>query len=387
MTSDDKEKMYNRCQFYFESKAALASPKTSALPVYMNGLNNEYFKPTNDINVVEAMKSYAEFRRPSEYTMELCGRLRGLSEHLSGMCVGLKMGGRSVLATDVARRFEGYVRSVDNDPVKTSPDHVPDPLCLRNYKQFKEDTNGQVLKTYEPTNGDPDKFDKLLERCKANTLKKLKEIAAGDITSYLQNVEKCKTRLNLVNKKPSSETIHKSLDTAKKLLEAMETLILDKIQTFMNGHGSMDGLEALVAQIKTEDVLDKVKELLKRAGLAIDAACKKQANANAKKENLPESTPRVETTAAAAAPPKTAAPAAAAPPKTAASAASTPLLDRIKKEPWIAIIGVVVLLLILALMAFFACTSPGPGSAKAKWAYDVENPAPRGSADGSLPAP
>jgi len=204
--------------------------------------------------------------------------------------------------------------------------------------------------------------------------------------------------LSLVDKKPSSETIHKSLDKAKKLLEAMETLILDKIQTFMNGHGSMDGLEALVAQIKTEDVLDKVKELLKSAGLAIDAACKKQENANAKKENLPESTPRVETTAAAAAPPKTAAPAAAdppktaapaaaAPPKSAASAASTPLLDRIKKEPWIAIIGVVVLLLILALMAFFACTSPGPGSAKAKWAYDVENPAPRGSADGSLPAP
>merc|ERR1711964_617493 len=62
-------------------------------------------------------------------------------------------------------------------------------------------------------------------------------------------------------------------------------------------------------------------------------------------ENLPESTtPRVETTAAAAAP---AAPAAAAPPKSAAPAASTPLLDRIKKEPWIAIIGVVVLLLVL----------------------------------------
>merc|ERR1711964_767590 len=107
-------------------------------------------------------------------------------------------------------------------------------------------------------------------------------------------------------------------------------------------------------------------------------------------ENLPESTtPRVETTAAAAAPPKTAAPAAAAPPKSAASAASTPLLDRIKKEPWIAIIGVVVLLLVLALVAFFVCKKPAasPGSAKAKWAYDVENPAPRGSADGSLPAP
>merc|ERR1711964_863570 len=98
--------------------------------------------------------------------------------------------------------------------------------------------------------------------------------------------------------------------------------------------------------------------------------------ANAKKENLPESTPRVETTAAAA-----------TPPKSAASAASTPLLDRIKKEPWIAIIGVVVL--VLALVAFFACKKPAasPGSAKAKWAYDVENPAPRGSEDGSLPVP
>jgi len=80
----------------------------------------------------------------------------------------------------------------------------------------------------------------------------------------------------------------------------------------------------------------------------------------------------------------------AAPPKSAAPEASTPsvdssALDRILEElillnPGLGLL--VLLLVILALVAFyiFVCKKPAAST-------DVENPAPRGSADGLLPAP
>jgi len=299
---------------------------------------------------ITAMTSYAKFRRPSEYTMEICNALQHLKEKVQDP--SLRVGSRNGSIEDLIKRLKGRVSSVD----KGISDYWN--KFMRNYEEFLDWTNIHTL----------------LHRCNAKAAEFLKKkYFNDDITSKMNEVRKIRRETtgwySYKNRKTALVTIHANLDEAKRLLESAESEIVDKIKAYLES-GAEDP-KVSVDKI-TKDSLGKVNKLLKKACDAIEAVRKKHElellqqkradalHAKAKEEHLPKNPPLVETTVA---------PPAATPSK---SATAPP-----KEEPsWIAGICVFVLLLVLLALAVFCMVRPA-ASSEAEPEYDVENPAPR----------
>jgi len=322
---------YKRHTFYVQS-GELTNAVKSAIPLELSieAEHDNRLKKTNDVAVASAIKSYAEFRRGSEYLIEIAEALLRLSAKIPDESFQKKMRDMMTKHFHTVEWLKQKATRLDKKALASY--YVFDRKSLRDSYKFLEDIATQAVKF-------------------------LKE-------KHLREILSLKKRIIVqrgLAKKFSLEAIHKNLDDAERLLESMEQQFAGKLSAYLLGSSTED-LAVSIAQIK-QDSPGNAYVLFSKACVAISAARKKQEDELI--ASVQRNSPPVETTVERAAPPS----------KPIASA-----LDPIVEEPsWIAqnpMVCIFVLLLVVLVLVFFYVVWPATSSEDYP-EYDVENPAPR----------